>query len=209
MDCWFVLRVIVGHEGAVVQKLRQWDGFEAFCPLVVEFQLRHRKMTEIRRPLWPSYVFVSWPRANSDHSWHRVVGLDGDGRRIGVWGIIGGGNPTIVPAPVVEEWVRRANRDGVVVDLAEKLDELRRGYGKGSEVRLLGGAWDGHTGICQWVDDRGVSVRVELLGRNVSVYVPLVGSQTKVVPAAQTSVISSLSRLRRKRRKVLSKLAAM
>ena len=206
---WYVLRVIVGSEAKVVGELRGWSGFDAFCPWMLESRLQRGRMTEARRPLWPSYVFVSWPRLDADRSWLRVVGTDGEGGRFGIWGIIGGANPTRVPAQVVDGWVARANTDGVIVDLAEKLDELRRGYGKGSEVRLVGGAWDGKTGICQWVNERGVSIRVDLLGRAVSVYLPLVGGATKVVPAGATPINSAAeyeTRARRRRRRMIGKL---
>jgi transcription antitermination factor NusG len=206
MDCWYVLRVIVGTEETVVHKLQQWTGFDAFCPWVVESQLRRTRAVEVRRPLWPSYAFVSWPRGDAG-CWHRVVGAEGEGRMMGIWGIIGGASPTVVPADVVDAWVQRANRDGVIIDIAEKLEELRRGFGKGSEVRLIGGAWDGHVGVCQWADDRGVSVRIELFGRDIALYLPSTGGTTKVAPLAQASVTSYDTRSRRKRRKVIAKLA--
>lgn len=181
---WCVLRVNAGTESRVVKRLKSWDGFDAFCPFAIERPMIRGRIVEQRRALWPSYCFAAWPRR--DVSWHRMVGEDSELRLLGLWGVIGGSNPIRVPDAVVQEWVIRAGADGVIFDLAEKLEELRRGYKRGSEVRLLGGLWSGHVGTCEWVDDRGASIRLEVFGRDTPVYLPHAG-ETKVIGIAATS----------------------
>lgn len=194
---WYVLRVAVGSEHKVAERLRKWEGFSAFCPMVGEPVIRRGISREVVRPLWPSYCFASW--VLGDESWHRVLGEDSEGRLIGIWGVIGGGRPTRVPAEVVNAWIARANTEGQIFDLAAKLEELRRGYAKGSDVRLYGGSWDGFTGTCQWVDDRGASVRVLMFGRETLVHIPH-GGETKVIGI--TTAAEKRTTSRRVRRKI-------
>lgn len=142
------------------------DGFDGFCPTRIEDQKA--------RPLWPHYSFGRWAKEDAA-SWHRVLG---DKRPTGILSVIGGSKPTEIPQATLDFWIARANADGLIVDwsgvledFATKLLELRRGYVKGSAIRIEGGSCDGLSGICNWFDERGVSVTLTFFGRPSIFYI--------------------------------------
>jgi transcription antitermination factor NusG len=206
-DAWYVLRVETGKEETICNRIREWPGIDAFNPKRMEKVERRRRggdyrrlVTETHRSLWPSYLFASWTLDDA-YAWQSVVGEWGEGRLLGVFGILGGEFPHIIPNTVVENWIARANHRGVIEDLEAKLAAMRRGFGAGDAVRLSGGQWDGHNGTCQWADHRGTQVRLPLFNRDVAVYVPHIGSGVRVLGGETPANARTLSR--RKRRKVL------
>jgi transcription antitermination factor NusG len=204
-DAWYVLRVETGKEEAICNRIRQWPGIDAFNPKRMEKVERRRGrtkriVTELHRSLWPSYLFASW-ELDDAAAWQSVVGEWGEGKLLGVFGILGGEFPDIIPNAVVEDWIARSNHRGVVEDLEKKLAAMRRGYGAGDAVRLVGGQWDGHTGTCQWADHRGSQIRIPLFNSDVAVYVPHIGSGVRVLGGETPA--NGRTQSRRKRRKVL------
>jgi transcription antitermination factor NusG len=211
-EAWYVLRVETGSEQKICDLLNGWDGFSAFNPKRIERRevRRGRRNAAGERPtysvycnrsLWPSYLFAAWPY-NDAHAWQRAVGEWSAARLLGVFGVLGGGEfPDVIPTRVVDGWVARANREGVIVDLDKKLAALKRGYGEGDPVRLIGGQWDGKTGTCQSVDPSGTRVQLSLFNREVSVYIPMVGCGVRVVGGDSPANVRTKSR--RRRRQVL------
>lgn len=169
---WFVLRCQTGSEAAIAQRLTSDLAVPAFSPQRIESHVLRGTRRESVRPLWTSYVLASWPRDDA-HTWNDVAGRDGLGNLIGVFAIIGGGSPTEVPQAEVQGWIDRADASGVIIDLKEKLADMKRGYRRGDQVRIIGGAFDGATGTCQWVDEKGASITIWLLQRQLCVYVPI------------------------------------
>ena len=213
---WYVLRISSGYEERVARTLRHTEGFDGFCPMRQEFDLIRNRQVARLRPLWPTYGFASWPLGDAG-SWQAVLSgepyLWNDGfepspvKSIlpGVAGIIGGPKPVEVPRKYVDLLVAEANRDGTIPSLESKLEELRRGYVKGSPVRIQGGAFNEQTGICNWFDSTGVSVEVMFFGRSTAVFIGATDPHVRVVKDDSRVPVTKAAKRRDRDRRALAK----
>lgn len=190
---WFVLRARSRFESDIAKTISGFgDGFRGFCPTFRDEVVdRGRKIVKFT-PLWSTYVLADWP--SGGEGWHRVKDIDG------VFGIIGGDDPTSVKEAEVADWIDQVDSNGVVTSLDVLLERIKRGYGRGDRVRIEGGAFDGQRGICNWYDNSGVSVKIALLGREASVYV----ASAKARIVLDDTVAAPKSRSRRDRRRILA-----
>jgi transcription antitermination factor NusG len=158
-DSWHVIRTVSNQENAVAAQIKE-SGIESFCPMTRVTTVRHGRVVELRQALFRNYTFAKWDGDNAQQ-WHAVNSAKK------LLGIIGGEHPTQVEPGTIEEWQRRADSDGEIVDVAGTVADLKRGYRVGSEVRLQKGRDDAMIGIVVWVDDRAqrVGIRVDILGR--------------------------------------------
>jgi transcription antitermination factor NusG len=158
-DSWHVIRTVSNQENSVAAQIKE-SGIESFCPMTRVTTVRHGRVTESRQALFRNYTFAKWDGDNPEQ-WHTVNAAKK------LLGIIGGEHPTRVEPGTIEEWQRRADSDGEIVDVAGTVADLKRGYRVGSEVRLQKGRDDAMIGIVVWVDDRAqrVGIRVDILGR--------------------------------------------
>jgi transcriptional antiterminator RfaH len=114
----------------------------------------------VARPLFPRYLFVALDVARD--RWRTVQSTFGVSNLVVV-----GNDPVAMPAGVVEEIRAREGAQGFV-----QLG-LPAGLKPGSPVRLLDGVFAEYRGVFERLaDDRRVTVLLELLGREVRVFVP-------------------------------------
>jgi transcription antitermination factor NusG len=216
---WYVLRITSGYESRVAKTLQHTPGFDGFCPMRQEHDIVHHQRVARLRPLWPTYGFASWPLDDPER-WHAV--LSGDPyiwhrdetpetvKSIlpGVNGIIGGATPLQVPRKYVDLLIAEANADGTIPSLVDKLEELQRGYTRGSQVMIVGGAFNEHCGTCNWVDKTGTSVELIIFGRSSPVFIGSSDPSVKVVKNGDAiGATKSAKRRERDRRTLANRVA--
>jgi len=155
---WYVVHTQPHHEMRADANLQR-QGFATYLPRYQRTRRHARRTETVVRPLFPRYLFVAIDlgrdRWRAIHSTFGVSYL-----------VQAGDEPLSVPSGVVEEI--RAREDGGLVKLG-----LPPGIGPGSPVRLIDGIFQDARGVLDRVaDDRRVAVLLELLGREVRVFVP-------------------------------------
>ena len=140
------------------------------------------------------YVFARWDA--SDGVLWRLIKDTRD-----VVGILGGEFPWPMLPGVVEDWVGRADEEGVVPGLEPPTKHRNLGYGAGDYVRLTYGSFENTPAYCDWVDEIGAHLQIKgLLGRDLSVYIPFVtGATIELTPI--NSAPDQASEYKRKRRR--------
>ncbi len=156
---WYVVHTQPHGESKAERNLRQ-QGFATYLPRYLR-QRRHARLTDaVARPLFPRYLFVTLDltrdRWRSIHSTFGVTQLVGTGDE-----------PRPVPDGVVDEIRAREGESGFVAL------GLPAGLRAGSKVRLVDGIFADACGVLERIaDDRRVAILLQLLGREVRVFVP-------------------------------------
>ena len=135
------------------------QGFGVYLPRYMKTRRLVRKVDTVVRPLFPRYLFVALDLARdrwrSIQSTFGVVGL-----------VMSGEQPVPLPAEAVDAVRAREDVRGYVTL------GLAAGLGVGSKIKLVDGIFAGHAGVLDKVaDERRVAALVQLLGRQVRVYV--------------------------------------
>ncbi len=156
---WYVVHTQPNRETRAVQNLQR-QGFNAYLPMFKRLRRHARKTEEVSRPLFPRYMFVELDLKLE--RWRSIYSTFGVSQLIST-----GEEPVPVPAGVVDEIRAREGRDGFV-ELG-----LPPGIGPGSPVRLIDGIFAEAKGVLDRIADQyRVSVLLQLLGREVRVFVP-------------------------------------
>lgn len=156
---WYVVHTQPNREARADLNLRR-QGFATYLPRYVRRRRHARRHEMVARPLFPRYLFVALDPARD--RWRAVHSTFGVNHLV-----LAGDEPLAVPGGVVEEIRARENDEGFV-----KLG-LPAGIGPGSQVRLIDGIFADAKGVLERVaDERRVAILLELLGREVRVFVP-------------------------------------
>ena len=129
MAYWAVARLEPHRERLALHCLGL-AGFETYFPRLREKRMSHGRRIEVRPPLFPGYCFLT-----IEAQWHAARWS------VGILGLIMDGiRPAKVADSVIEE-IRSRERGGLV--------ELPRrdGLKAGDQVRILTGAFAGHSGL--------------------------------------------------------------
>lgn len=156
---WYVVHTQPNREARADVNLRR-QGFATYLPRYMRRRRHARRQEMVARPLFPRYLFVALdPARDRWRSIHSTFGVNHL--------VLAGEEPLPVPDGVIDEIRARENCDGFV-----KLG-LPAGVGPGSQVRLIDGIFADATGVLERIaDDRRVAILLELLGRQVRVFVP-------------------------------------
>lgn len=156
---WYVVHTQPHHELRADVNLRR-QGFDTYMPRYQRTRRHARRTETVVRPLFPRYLFVALDLTRD--RWRAVHSTFGVSHLIQA-----GEEPLSVPSGVVEEIRAREDGAGLV-----KLG-LPPGIGPGSPVRLIDGIFQDARGVLERIaDDRRVAVLLQLLGREVRVFVP-------------------------------------
>lgn len=156
---WYVVHTQPNREARADLNLRR-QGFATYLPRYVRRRRHARRHEMVARPLFPRYLFVALDPARD--RWRAVHSTFGVNHLV-----LAGDEPLAVPGGVVEEIRARENDEGFV-----KLG-LPAGIGPGSQVRLIDGIFADAKGVLERVaDERRVAILLQLLGREVRVFVP-------------------------------------
>ena len=155
---WYVVHTQPNGEGRADLNLRR-QGFATYLPRYARRRRHARRQEVVQRPLFPRYLFVALDLARDRwRAIHSTFGVD----RL----VLAGEEPLAVPQGVVDEIRAREGNDGLVAL------GLPAGVGPGSPVRLVDGIFADAKGIVERIaDDRRVAILLELLGREVRVFV--------------------------------------
>ena len=165
-DTWIVTSTHPHKERMAVENLSR-QGFHAYCPRIRK-RVRHaRRMQQVLRPLFPSYVFI---RLNPHlEQWRSIAST------LGVRSLIRFGEK---PATLPEQFVAGllATEDGGAVTIPRARDS----YQPGEKVRMREGPFDGLIAtVLSAGDSERIVVLMDLLRRSVRVRVSI----DEVVPA--------------------------
>lgn len=157
---WYVVHTQPLNEVRAEVNLRR-QGFSTYLPRYLRTRRHARKTEMVVRPLFPRYLFVGLDVARD--RWRTIQSTFGVSNLV-----IAGETPLAMPDGVVDGIRSRETGDGYVV-----LGSLPPGVGPGSRVRLIDGIFAESTGVLERIaDDRRVAILLELLGREVRVFVP-------------------------------------
>ncbi len=162
---WYVVHTYSGYENKVAQNIEKVVENRKLHELIPEVRIPMETVTEIKgdktseveKKLFPSYVLVKM--VLTDDSWYIVRNTRG------VTGFVGPGSK---PVPLSDKEVEALGVDtgaaAVEVDLKE-----------GDNVQVIGGSFDGFTGVVGSIDldARTVDVTVSMFGRETSVTLPI------------------------------------
>ena len=156
---WYVVHTQPHHEVRADVNLRR-QGFATYLPRYLRTRRHARRTEAVARPLFPRSLFVTIDLARD--RWRAIHST------FGVSDLVQAGDePLSVPAGVVEEIRAREGDDGLVAL------GLPAGIVPGSRVRLIDGIFQDAKGVLERIaDDRRVAILLELLGREVRVFVP-------------------------------------
>lgn len=156
---WYVVHTQPQNETRAEINLRR-QGFATYLPLYQRTRRHARKTETVARPLFPRYLFVGLDLARD--RWRAIQSTFGVSNLV-----ISGDTPLAMPDGVVEQIRARESGEGFVTL------GLPAGIGPGSRVRLIEGIFADSKGILERIaDDRRVAILLELLGREVRVFVP-------------------------------------
>jgi transcriptional antiterminator RfaH len=156
---WYVVHTQPHHEVRADLNLRQ-QGFRTYLPRYLRSRRHARRTEQVLRPLFPRYLFVALDIARD--RWRAIHSTFGVSHLV-----LAGEEPVAVPHGVVDDIRAREGGDGLV-----KLG-LPAGLAPGSRVRLIDSIFADATGVLERAaDDRRVAILLELLGREVRVFVP-------------------------------------
>lgn len=155
---WYVVHTKPNEEARASHHLAR-QSFSVYLPRYAKTRRHARKTESVVRPLFPRYLFIALDLARdrwrSIQSTFGVVGL-----------VMSGDQPAQLPSEALEAIRAREDAEGhVMLGLAP-------GLGVGSRIKLLDGIFADHSGMLDRIaDERRVAVLVELLGRQVRVFV--------------------------------------
>lgn len=154
---WYVAHTRPQAEARACSHLQN-QGFEAWLPEYLKKRRHARRSEEVRRPLFPRYLFV---RLDLDaERWRSVLGT------VGVQHLVGGDRPTPLADAVVALLKSRVAEDGLVpVSPALSLQP-------GDRVRIAEGPLADLEGVFLDIDDKDrVAILLTLMGREMRVQV--------------------------------------
>lgn len=156
---WYVVHTQPHKEAHADLHLRR-QGFATYLPRYQRSRRHARRTETVARPLFPRYLFVALDVARD--RWRAIHSTIGVSHLI-----LAGEEPLSVPDRIVAEIRARETEDGYVAL------GLPAGIGPGSRVRLIDGIFADAKGVLERIaDDRRVAILLELLGREVRVFVP-------------------------------------
>ena len=153
---WAVVNTHPHKERIALENLQRQE-FYAYCPLILRRRSHARRVADVLRPLFPSYLFV---RINPDvQQWRPMLST------YGVRTLVRCGDRLSLIEDAFVKSLQARELDGVIARPASP-------YSVGQQVRLAGGAFDGLVATIIEMDDRDrLTVLMDLLNRPVKVKV--------------------------------------
>lgn len=154
---WYLIQTKPGNEQRAEFNLSN-QGIETFLPLYRVHQFNFGRITEKKKPLFPSYLFARFELPSNYYQvkWTR-----------GVHKIVAFGD---LPVPVSDEIIqaikKRAGKDNLI--------ELEEDWQEGDIVEIISGPLKGLRGIFQKkISDKGrIKILLSMLGAEVPVHIP-------------------------------------
>ena len=153
---WVAINTHPHREHIALENLMR-QGFDAYCPMI-ERQVRHARRTrEVRRPLFPNYLFA---RVELAQRWRPILST------FGVRTLVRFGDQLSFVEDELITSLKAREVDGVIVKPAEP-------FTPGQQVRMQGGPFDGLVATIIDMDEKDrLVVLMDLLNQSVKVKVP-------------------------------------
>ncbi|MGL4264114.1 MAG: transcription termination/antitermination protein NusG [Afipia sp.] len=153
---WFVAQTQPQSEiRAGANLIRQ--GFEIYLPRYLKTVRHARRVTMVKAPLFPSYIFV---KIDAGQRWRAINSTQGVSRLVGHEGV-----PAALDANVIESLKEREGSDGLFENVCS-----RARFKAGDAVKVLQGVLDSCQGIFEAETDKErVTILLDMLGRKVRV----------------------------------------
>lgn len=160
VDCWAIANTHAHREPVALDNLVK-QGYVAYCPMIAR-RIRHaRRWRDVRRPLFPGYIFIRWSSAVS--KWRPILSTYGVKHLLSQ-----GGQPNTITGEFIE-CLKQREREGVIVAPAEQ-------FRKGQSVLIAGGTFDGLMATITNLDSKDrVTVLLNLLNGQVRAQLPIGG----------------------------------
>jgi transcriptional antiterminator RfaH len=156
---WYVVHTQPQNELRAEFNLRR-QGYTTYLPRYLRTRRHARKTETVARPLFPRYLFVGLDLARD--RWRAIQSTFGVSNLV-----FAGDAPLAMPDGIIDEIKAREGDDGFVAL------GLPAGIGPGSRVRLIDGIFADAKGVLERIaDETRVAILLELLGREVRVFVP-------------------------------------
>ncbi len=156
---WYVVNTHPQGEARAEVNLRR-QGFVAYVPRYLRKRRHARREDIVARPLFPRYLFVALDLAKD--RWRAIQST------FGVSHLVSAGETPLALCEAIVDEIRAREGENGFVTLG-----LPVGIGPGSPVRLIDGIFADYEGVLDRIaDDRRVAVLLDLLGREVRVFVP-------------------------------------
>lgn len=151
---WYVVQTQLRAEHKALLNLRQ-QKFQVFCPCFTKTVRHARKVSKVKVPLFPNYMFLAMDVQLTQ--WRKINGT------FGVTHILTQNErPQAVPEGVVEAIQSYLDTDGTM--------DWQNAFRVGQDVRIDTGAFANFVGRLEQLDAHGrVRVLLDLMGRKVSV----------------------------------------
>lgn len=158
-QAWYVVHTQPNGEARADLNLRR-QGFVTYLPRYLRSRRHARRTQMVPRPLFPRYLFVALDITRD--RWRTIPSTFGVSQIV-----LAGEQPASISGDVIEQIRARENDDGYVAL------GLPSGVALGSHVRLIDGIFADAKGVLERIaDDRRVAILLQLLGREVRVFVP-------------------------------------
>lgn len=159
MKQWFVVHTQPCKENMAAQHLSE-QGFDVYLPRFKKIRRHARKVEEILAPLFPRYLFIGIDLAVD--RWRSINGTRGV-----AYLLTQDNRPSLVPSDIIDDLKSQETIEGLL-----PVDSLSA-FTKGEKVRILEGAFEGHTAVFSALNDKErVELLLNCLGRETSVILP-------------------------------------
>jgi transcriptional antiterminator RfaH len=156
---WYVVHTQPNNEVRADVNLRR-QGFSTYLPRYRRSRRHARKTETVERPLFPRYLFIAMDLKQD--RWRSVNSTFGVSRLV-----LAGDTPAALPHEVIRD-IQAREDDAGLITLG-----LPAGVGPGSTIRLIDSIFVDAVGVLERIaDERRVAVLLQILGREVRVFVP-------------------------------------
>ena len=169
---WYVAHTYSGYENKVkasLEKIIENRGlghliFDIRIPVEIVIEKNGDTEKEVENKLFPCYVYVKM--IMNEESWHAVRNITG------VTGFVGPGSR---PTPLTEE--------EVVALSIEQTQQVKLAFNEGDTVTVVGGLFEGYSGVVQAISEDLKSVTVLVKRGNRDMPVELESTDVQLVQA--------------------------
>ncbi len=152
---WYLVHTKLRQEKCALENL-QWQGYECYFPVMSAEKLRLGKISTVKQPLFPRYLFIRLGQGPSAQSWTPIRSTKGVNRLVTF-----GNTPAKVDDALIA--LLRGHEESVQT-------EPDRLFKSGERVRITSGAFTDIEGIYQMTDgDQRVMVLIELMSKPVQI----------------------------------------
>jgi transcriptional antiterminator RfaH len=154
---WFVASTHPHREDFALENLERQD-FHVYCPRIVKHIRHARRAYDVRRPLFPGYLFVEREKSQL---WRPILGT------FGVRSVVCQGDiPALLPYGFVED-LKAREVDGVI----QRPEAL---FQTGQRVAISGGPFDGVIGqIIELRENDRVLLLLDLLSQKAKMHIDM------------------------------------